>query len=157
VGEMFASLTGLDLVHVPYRGESAVAPEMAAGRIHMMFMAGAKPFIDGNLIVGLATTNRETWGPMPALPPIGKSSALAGFAYNGWNGLLAPKGTPEAVVRRVNEALNYALATEKVGAIIRTLGNEPGPGTPDDLATQIRDDLLKFRRIIEERRLTFPE
>lgn len=46
VGEMFAAMTGLDMVHVPYRGESAVAPEMAAGRIHMMFMAGAKPFID---------------------------------------------------------------------------------------------------------------
>lgn len=156
VGEMFAAMTGLDLLHVPYRGEPAVAAEIAAGRIHMMFMAGAKPFLDGGLVVGLATTNRDTWIPIPSLPPIG-NSALPGFSYNGWNGLMAPKGTPDAIVRRLNEALNRALASEKVRSTIRSLGNEAGPGTPEDLATQIREDLSKFKRIIDERRLTFPE
>ena len=156
VGEMFAAMTGLDMVHVPFRGEPAVAQEMAAGRIQMMFMAGAKPFVDGGLIVGLATTNRETWVPMPALPPIGKS-ALPGFSYNGWNGLLAPKGTPDAVVRRLSAALVQALADEKVRAIIRTLGNDAGAGTPEDLAAQIRSDITNFKRIIDERHLTFPE
>ncbi len=156
VGEMFAAMTGIDITHVPYRGESAVAPDMAAGRIQMMFMAGAKPFIDGGLLVGLATTNRDTWRPMPSLPPIGKT-ALPGFTYNGWNGLMAPKGTPDAVIRRLNEALNRALASAKVRATIHVLGNEPGPGMPGDLAAQVRDDLSKFKRIIDERRLTFPE
>ena len=156
VGEMFAAMTGLDMVHVPFRGEPAVAQEMAAGRIQMMFMAGAKPFVDGGLIVGLATTNRETWVPMPALPPIGKT-ALPGFSYNGWNGLLAPKGTPDAVVRRLSAALVQALADEKVRAIIRTLGNDAGAGTPEDLAAQIRSDITNFKRIIDERHLTFPE
>jgi tripartite-type tricarboxylate transporter receptor subunit TctC len=157
VGEMFAAATGIDLVHVPFRGEPVVAGEMAAGRIHMMFMAGAKPFIDGGLVVGLATTNRETWPPMPALPPIGKSSALAGFSYNGWNGLLAPKDTPDAVVRRLSDALKRALADEKVRATIRSLGNDVGAGTPEDLAAQIRSDIANFKRIIDERRLSFPE
>ena len=156
VGEMFAAMTGLDMVHVPFRGEPAVAQEMAAGRIQMMFMAGAKPFVDGGLIVGLATTSRETWAPMPALPPIGKT-ALPGFSYNGWNGLLAPKGTPDAVVRRLSAALVQALADEKVRAIIRTLGNDAGAGTPEDLAAQIRSDITNFKRIIDERHLTFPE
>ena len=96
----------------------------------MMFMAGAKPFIDGGLIVGVATTNLETWPPMPSLPPIGRSAALPGFTYNGWNGLMAPRGTPEAIVRRLSEALSRALADEKVRATIRTLGNETGAGTP---------------------------
>ena len=157
VGEMFAAQAGLDMLHVPFRGEALVAPEMAAGRIHLMFMAGGKPFIDGGLVVGLATTHRETWPPIPALPPIGKTAALPGFSYNGWNGLLAPKDTPDDVVRRISAALVKALASENVRATIRALGNEPGAGTPEELAAQIRSDLANFRRIIDERKLTFPE
>jgi len=157
VAEMFVAMTGLDMTHVPYRGEPAVAAEMAAGRIHMMFMAGAKPFLDGKLVVGLATTNRETWIPIPSLPPIGKSAALPGFSYNGWNGLMAPKGTPDAVVRRLSEALRRALADEKVRSTIRTMGNDVGPGTPEELAAQIATDMSKFKKIIDERHLVFPE
>lgn len=156
VAEMFAAMTGLDILHVPFRGEAAVAAEIAAGRIHMMFMAGAKPFLDGGLVVGLATTNRDTWPPIPSLPSIGKS-ALPGFSYNGWNGLMAPKGTPDAIVKRLSDALAKALTDEKVRAIIRTLGNDTGAGTPEDLAAQIRWDLSNFKRIIDERHLSFPE
>ena len=156
VAEMFAAMTGLDILHVPFRGEAAVAGEMAAGRIHMMFMAGAKPFLDGGLVIGLATTNRETWPPIPSLTPIGKS-ALPGFSYNGWNGLMAPKGTPDAIVKRLSDALAKALTDEKVRSVIRTLGNDVGAGTPEDLAAQIRWDLSNFKRIIDERHLSFPE
>jgi tripartite-type tricarboxylate transporter receptor subunit TctC len=156
VAEMFGAVTGVNMLHVPFRGESAAATEMAGGRVHMMFMAGAKPFIDGGLLVGLATTNRETWNPMPSLPPIGKS-ALPGFSYNGWNGLFAPKATPDAVVQRLSDALSRALTNEKARSAIRALGNEAGAGTPDDLAAQVRWDISNFKRIIDERRLTFPE
>ena len=156
VAEMFAAMTGLDMVHVPFRGEPPVVTEMAAGRIHMMFMAGAKPFIDGGMVIGLATTNRDTWMPIPSLPPIGRS-ALPGFSYNGWNGLMAPKGTPDAIVQRLSDALRRALADDKVRTIIRSLGNDVGAGTPEELAAQIRSDLANFKRIIDERRLTFPE
>ena len=157
VGEMFAAAAGLDMIHVPYRGEALVAPELAAGRIHLMFMAGAKPFIDGGLVVGIATTNRDTWAPIPQLPPIGKTAVLPGFTYNGWNGLFAPKNAPDAAVRRVSAALVKALADEKVRAVIRTLGNEPGAGTPEELAAQVRSDISNFRRIIEQRKLNIPE
>jgi tripartite-type tricarboxylate transporter receptor subunit TctC len=112
--------------------------------------------MDGGLVVGLATTNREPCPPIPNLPPIGRS-ALPGFSYNGWNGLFAPKGTPDAVVQKLSDALQRALTTDKVRAAIRALGNEPGPGKPDDLAAQVKSDMTKFRKIIDERRLTFPE
>ena len=157
VGEMFAAITGLDMIHVPFRGEALVTPEIAAGRIHLMFMAGAKPFIDSGLVVGLATTNRETWAPIPNLPPIGKTAALPGFSYNGWNGLFAPKNAPDTAVRRLSTALVKALSDEKVRATIRTLGNEPGAGTPEELAAQVRSDITSFRRIIEQRKLSFAE
>jgi tripartite-type tricarboxylate transporter receptor subunit TctC len=157
VGEMFAAAIGVNMVHVPFRGgEAAAATDIAGGRVQMSFMAGAKPFMDGGLVVGLATTNKEAWPPIPALPPIGKT-ALPGFSYNGWNGLFAPKGTPDAVVQRLSEALVRALQTDKVRAAILALGNQPGPGTPDELASQVKSDMTKFRKIIDDRRLTFAE
>jgi tripartite-type tricarboxylate transporter receptor subunit TctC len=157
VGEMFAAATGLSLLHVPYRGESVAAPEIAAGRVHMMFMAGAKPFMDAGLIVGIATTNGDAWPPIPNLPPIGKTTVLPGFTYNGWNGLFAPKGTPDDRIRRISAALQKALTSEKVRTVINTLGNQPGAGTPEELAAQVKIDLAKFRGIIEQRKLVFPE
>ncbi len=157
VAEMFSAAIGVDILHVPYKGESLVAAEMAAGRIQMMFMAGAKPFMDGGLIVGIATTNRETWPPIPNLPPIGKTAALPGFSYNGWNGLFAPKGTPDDRIRRVSQALVKAQSDEKVRALINTFGNQPGAGTPEELAAQVKTDLVRFRGIVESRKLVFIE
>jgi tripartite-type tricarboxylate transporter receptor subunit TctC len=158
MAELFAAATGLNLIHVPFRGESAAASEIAAGRVSMMFMAGAKPFIDGGLVVGLATTNRDPWPPIPTLPPLGKSlPELAGFSFNGWNGLMVPQGTPDAVVRKISDALQYALKDEKTRGIIMTMGNMPGAGTPEDLADQLRSDHALFRKIIDERKLTFEE
>lgn len=157
VGEMFAAVAGLDLLHVPFRGEALVAPEMGGGRIHMMFMAGAKPFMDAGLVVGIATTNRDTWPPIPNLPPIGKTAVLPGFSYNGWNGLFAPKGTPDAAIKRVSAALQKALGDDKVRAAINTLGNQPGAGTPEELTAQVKTDLTNFKRIIDQRKLVFPE
>ena len=157
VAEMFGAAIGVDLVHVPYKGEAPVAAEMAAGRINMMFMAGAKPFMDGGLVIGIATTHRDIWPPIPNLQPIGKTAVLPGFSYNGWNGLFAPKGTPDERIRRVSQALVKALSDEKVRAIINTLGNQPGAGTPEELAAQVRTDLVKFKGIIDQRKLVFGE
>ncbi len=155
-GEMFAAATGIDMLHIPFRGEAPAAIEIGAGRVQMMFMAGAKPFIDGKLVVGLATTNKEPWPPMPNLQPIGKS-VLPGFSYNGWNGLMAPPGTPDAVVRRLSRALVESLQDEKVRSLIQSMGNMPGAGTPDELAEQVRSDLVMFKNIVKERNLTFPD
>ncbi|HEY4319139.1 MAG TPA: tripartite tricarboxylate transporter substrate-binding protein [Herbaspirillum sp.] len=156
VGEMFAAATGIKLQHIPFRGEAPAAMEIRAGRVQMMFMAGAKPFIDGHLVNGLATTNKTAWAPMPDLPSIGKS-VVPGFSYNGWNGLMVPLGTPEAIVRKLSNALVEALKDPKVRATILSMGNVPGAGTPEELADQLRTDQAMFKQIIDERHLTFAE
>jgi tripartite-type tricarboxylate transporter receptor subunit TctC len=121
-----------------------------------MFMAGAKPFIDGHQVVGLATTNKGPWAPMPDLPSLG-SSVIPGFSYNGWNGLMVPVGTPDAIVQKLSAALVDALKDEKVRTIIMTMGNMPGTGTPEELAEQLRMDQTMFKRIVDERHLKFDE
>ncbi|VCU68633.1 Tripartite tricarboxylate transporter family receptor [Pigmentiphaga humi] len=158
MAEMFAAATGLSLVHVPFRGEAPAAAEIASGRVSMMFMAGAKPFLDGGLVTGVATTNHETWPPIPDLPPIqGTLPELAGFSFNGWNGLMVPQGTPDSVVRKLSDALQYALKDEKTRRVIATMGNVPGAGTPEDLAGQLQSDRKMFQAIIDKRKLSFDE
>jgi tripartite-type tricarboxylate transporter receptor subunit TctC len=156
VGEMFAAATGIKMQHVPFRGEAPAAMEIRAGRIQMMFMAGAKPFIDGHLVLGLATTNKTTWAPMPGLPSIGKS-VVPGFSYNGWNGLMVPVGTPDAIVQKISRALVETLKDPKVRTVIMSMGNEPGAGTPEELADQLRTDQAMFKQIIDQRHLKFTD
>lgn len=156
VGEMFAAATGINMVHVPFRGEAPAAMEIKAGRVQLMFMAGAKPFIDSHLVVGLATTNQDTWAPIPNLPSLGKS-VIPGFSYNGWNALMVPPGTPDAVVQKLSRALVETLKDDKVRSVILSMGNMPGTGTPTELAAQLKSDQSMFRKIIDDRHLVFPE
>lgn len=158
MGELFASVTGIQMVHVPYRGEALAAPELASGRVSLAFMAGAKPFIDGQLVVPLATTNHATWAPLPDLPPLRTTMPeLAGFTYNGWNGLMAPVGTPPEIVRRLSDALQAAQRDEDTRASLNGLGAVPGTGTPQALRQQLQSDATLFRTIITERRLSFED
>lgn len=157
IGEMFAAMTGITMQHIPFRGEAPAAMEIKAGRVQMMFMGGAKPFLDGHLVKGIATTNKDSWAPMPTLPPVGKSSVLPGFSFVGWNGLMVPAGTPDAVVQRLSKALVEALKDDKVKSVIASLGNVPATGTPEELMAQIKSDQTLFRQIIKERNLSFPD
>lgn len=156
VAEMFASAANIEMQHIPFRGESAAAMEISSGRVQLMFMAGAKPFMDSHLVLGLATTNKDTWAPMPNLPALNKA-VLPGFSYNGWNGLMAPMGTPDAVIRVLSKALSESLKDERVRATIGNMGNMPGAGTPEELSEQIHLDVSKFQKIIKERHLEFPD
>jgi tripartite-type tricarboxylate transporter receptor subunit TctC len=156
VGEMFAVATDIDMQHIPFRGEALAATEIAAGRVQLMFMAGAKPFMDSKLVVGLATTNKDTWAPMPNLPSLAKTS-VPGFTYNGWNGIMAPAGTPDQVIQVLSKALAEALKEEKVRAVISSMGNMPGLGTPEELSEQMKSDIFMFKKIMKDRNLNFNE
>jgi len=157
VMEMFCAAAGMQMTHVAYRGEIKAVPDLIEGNIHAMFMAGAKPFVSSGKVLGLATTNRTTWPSMPELRPIGDSEALKGFHYNGWNGLMVPVKTPDAIVRKLSSALVATLRDEPTITALRTASYEPGKGTPEDLADHIRAEVINFKRIIAERRLTFPD
>ena len=154
VGEMFAVATDIDMQHIPFRGEALAATEIAAGRVQLMFMAGAKPFIDSKLVVGLATTNKDTWAPMANLPSMAKTS-VPGFTYNGWNGIMAPAGTPDQVIQLLSKALAEALKDDKVRGVISSMGNMPGLGTPEELSEQMKADIYMFKKIMKDRNLNF--
>ncbi|MDB5856424.1 MAG: extracytoplasmic binding receptor [Ramlibacter sp.] len=157
VAEMFCDAAKVDMTHVPYRGEAAAMQDLMSGRVHAMFMAGAKPMMDAGKVVGLATTNKTRWPAIPELRPIGEVPSLRGFYYNGWNGVMAPKDTPDAVIQKLSAALGKALQDEKLRAGLRGAGYEAGAGASAEMAEQLQWDVGNFKRIIAERKLTFPE
>jgi tripartite-type tricarboxylate transporter receptor subunit TctC len=154
IAEMLKSAAGIELTHVPYRGEAPAIPDLVAGRIDLMFLTTAKPLIDDGRVVGLGHTGDGRWFQLPQLKPL-TALGLKDFVVPGWNGLMAPKGTPEATVARLSDALAAALHTDAAVKAFNAMGFTPGSGTPGPMNAQIDDDMRLFTTAIRERNLKF--
>jgi tripartite-type tricarboxylate transporter receptor subunit TctC len=154
IDEMLKGAVGIELTHVPYRGEVPSIVDLIAGRIDLMFLTTAKPLIDENRVVGLGVTSAEEWFNLPGIKPL-TQFGLKDFVVPGWNGLLAPKGTPSAVIARLSSALSATLRTDAAIRAFNAMGFKPGPGTPDAMMRQIESDMRLFTTVIRERNLKF--
>jgi tripartite-type tricarboxylate transporter receptor subunit TctC len=154
VAEMLKAAAGIDLTHVPYRGEAPAIPDLVAGRIELMFLTTAKPLIDDGRVLGFGVTSDEPWFNLPGVPTL-VSLGLKDFVVPGWNGLMAPKGTPPAIIAKLSAALAAALHTDASVNAFNAMGFKPGAGTPDQMAKQIESDMRLFTTVIRERNLKF--
>ncbi|HWP27124.1 MAG TPA: tripartite tricarboxylate transporter substrate binding protein [Xanthobacteraceae bacterium] len=154
IAEMLKSAAGIELTHVPYRGEAPAIPDLIAGRIDLMFLTTAKPHIDAGKLVGLGHTGDGPWFNLPNVKPL-TELGLRDFVVPGWNGLMAPRGTPQAAVAKLSQALNAALKTDAAVAAFNAMGFKPGDGLPHTMAAQIARDMALFTRVIKERNLKF--
>ena len=154
IAEMLKSAAGIELTHVPYRGEAPAIPDLVAGRIDLMFLTTAKPLIDDGRVIGLGHTGDGPWFQLPELKPL-TALGLKDFVVPGWNGLMAPKGTPASVLARLSQALAAALHTESSVRAFNGMGFVPGSGTPDPMSKQIDDDMRLFTAVIRDRNLKF--
>jgi tripartite-type tricarboxylate transporter receptor subunit TctC len=154
VAEMLKSAAGIELTHVPYRGEAPAIPDLVAGRIDLMFLTTAKPLIDEGRVVGLGHTGDGPWFQLPHLMPL-TALGLKGLVVPGWNGLMAPKGTPAPAVAKLSGALAAALHADASVKAFNAMGFVPGAGTPGPMAEQIENDMRLFTTVIRERHLTF--
>jgi tripartite-type tricarboxylate transporter receptor subunit TctC len=154
VAEMLKSAAGIELTHVPYRGEAPAIPDLVAGRIDLMFLTTAKPLIDDGRVAGIGHTGDGPWFQLPHLKSL-TELGLRDFVVPGWNGLMAPKGTPPAAVARLSEALAAALGSEASVRAFNAMGFKPGSGTPGPMRAQIEQDMKLFRTVIRERNLKF--
>ena len=135
IAEMLKSAAGIELTHVPYRGEAPAIPDLVAGRIDLMFLTTAKPLIDDGRVVGLGHTGDGPWFQLPQLKPL-TALGLKDFVVPGWNGLMAPKGTPPAVVAKLSEALASGASGGRFGESVQRHGLHPrrGHARADDQA-----------------------
>ncbi len=152
-GENFAYSAGIDMTHVPYKGESYAITDVMGGQIStaVINLSAAINFIKAGKLRALGVTSRERNPQLPDVPAVAET--VAGFENAGWFGLLAPTGTPKEVIDKVYRDSAKILATDDFRAQLAKLAMAPVGNTPADFAVAIRDESTRWAKIIQERKL----
>jgi tripartite-type tricarboxylate transporter receptor subunit TctC len=149
--ELFKSMAGVDIVHVPYKGATLALTDLIAGNI-VMFMGNLPPamgHIKAGRIKALAVTTLARSKLVPELPTVDEAG-LKGFETVAWFGLLAPAGTPPEVIAKTRDAVGRITDTAELRARIEALGGEPVGNTPQQFAAIIRADIAKWRKVVAD-------
>ena len=149
IGERFKMMTGINLVHVPYRGGAPALTDLIGGQIQVAFidMAASIEYIRAGKLRALAVTTAMRSEALPDIPTIGEF--VPGFEASQWVGLHAPKNTPSEIIGKLNAEINVGLADPKLKARFADLGGTVLPGAPADFAKLIADDTAKWGKVIK--------
>jgi tripartite-type tricarboxylate transporter receptor subunit TctC len=149
-GEMFNTMAGVKLVHVPYPGSAQALTDLIAGRIGLMFGAASTtlPHVQAGELVALAMAQSKRSGIAPDVPSMAEAG-LPGFDTAVWFGLLAPAGTPAEIISALSREVNTALKTDVVIAPLRAQGMEPIGGSPAEFADYIARETAKWAPVVE--------
>jgi tripartite-type tricarboxylate transporter receptor subunit TctC len=150
-GETFKSWAGLDIVHVPYRSAPPAINDLLAGRVSMMFtdITIGMPHVTAKSLRALATTRLERSTILPDLPTL-EEAGVKGFDMDSWAGLFAPAGTPRDVVVKLNTELRKIIDNPEIKAKIALLGFEAFSSSPEELATHVDVQLVKWTKMIKD-------
>lgn len=149
-GEMFREQAGIDISHVPYKGGSLAATDLMGGHITMMFEMGysALPAIQGKKIHPIAVTSAKRLDVLPDVPTLAEAG-LPGFESYNWQGIIAPAGTPAAIIERLNTEFNRILQDPEVQQAIAQTGSQAGGGSPEDFGAFIKSETAKWAEVIK--------
>lgn len=147
-GELFKSMTGCDMVHVPYKGAGPALTDLMGGQVHVLFdnLPSSIGHIKGGRIRALAVTSEQREPSMPQLPTVGDT--VPGYEATAWFGIGMPKGTPREVIDKVNAEVNRALADPKMRERLAELGGRPIAGTPEDFGKVIAAETAKWEKVV---------
>ena len=148
-GELFKMMTGVNLVHVPFRGNGPALTALLGGQVEVQFatLASSVEFIRTGKLQALGITTAKRSEALPDLPAIDDS--VKGYEESSWYGISAPKGTPANVVQILNKEVNAALVDPNMKARIANLGGIEMPGTPDDFGKLIVEETKKWAKVIQ--------
>ena len=147
-GELFKMMTGVDIVHVPYRGGAAAMVDLLSGRVQLMFdnLPTSVEYIKAGKLRPLAVTTATRSDVFPDLPTVGEF--VPGYEASAWYGVGAPKGTPPEIVATLNKAINAILADPTAKARFTGLGATLLPGSPADFGKLVADETKKWGKVI---------
>lgn len=150
--ELFKSLAGIDMLHVPYKGTGQAVTDLLAGQIDLMFAPAQSvmPQVQAGKLRALAVTSAKRYSIIPDLPTVAEAG-VPGYEAVGWFGLLAPAKTPAPIVEKLSADANKALGESAVKQQMAILGAEPSGGTPAQFARFIHDDQAKWSKLMKER------
>jgi tripartite-type tricarboxylate transporter receptor subunit TctC len=148
-GELLRQKTGIEVVHVPYRGGGATINDLIGGHIKVAFLSlsTAVPHLTSGKIRIVAVVEKTRYAAMPDVPTIGET--VPGFEMSSWLGFLAPAATPAPVIARLNEAMVKVLTTDVVKEKLATLGIVVAPSTPAELAAVIKEGLAVRGQLVK--------
>jgi tripartite-type tricarboxylate transporter receptor subunit TctC len=148
--ELFKSMTGVNMVHVPYKTVAAAITDLMAGQLQVMFTVGPAglPQVRAGKIRGIAVSTAKRSSFVPELPSVAEAG-LTGFDVFGWNGILAPAKTPQAVIAKFHAGVVSALKLADVQQRLEGLGFESVGNTPDEFGRFIRADIERWAKVIK--------
>ncbi|WP_068030191.1 Bug family tripartite tricarboxylate transporter substrate binding protein [Rhodoplanes sp. Z2-YC6860] len=148
-GELFKMMTHLDILHVPYRGSSAIYPDLMTGKVHVLFdnLPGSVEFVKTGKLRALGVTTAKRSEVFPDLPAIGET--VPGYEASVFYGVSGPKGIPADVVEVLNKAFNAALADPKMQQRVKELGGEPMPMAPEQFGKLVSDETEKWGKVVK--------
>jgi tripartite-type tricarboxylate transporter receptor subunit TctC len=154
-GELFKALAGVDILHVPYRGSSQALIDVMAGQVTMLFdnAPSSLPFVRDGKLRALAVTSTKRLPNLPDIPTL-EEAGVSGYESLSWSGIVAPAGTPRAIVAKLNAAIERILKTDDVRRRFAEMGVEPVGGTPEDFAAHIRAESDKWGKLIRSANIT---
>jgi tripartite-type tricarboxylate transporter receptor subunit TctC len=147
-GELFKFMTGINMVHVPYRGVAPALADLIGGQVQVLFdtMPNSITYIKAGKLRALAVTTTTRNPAMPDLPTV--AEFLPGYESSAWYGVSAPKGTPADIVEKLNKEINAGLSDPKLGARLADLGGIPLQGSSADFGKLIAKETEKWAKVI---------
>ncbi|MSP75133.1 MAG: tripartite tricarboxylate transporter substrate binding protein [Rhodospirillaceae bacterium] len=149
--ELFKSMAGIDVVHVPYKGGAPALADLVAGQLSFMIenVPGTLPLVRDGKLRALAITSRQRLALVPELPTM-EEAGVPGYEMIGWNGIFVPKVTPAEIVTRLNAELVKVVRSAEVGEQLARLGAVPVGDTPQQFGTFVKAESARWGRIIKD-------
>ena len=148
-GELFNYMTGVKMMHIPYKGTGQVMPDLIGGQVAVHFgSTSVVPHVKARKLTALGVTGSQRSPVLPEVPTVAEAG-VPGFEVTAWNALFAPAGTPAAIVNRLNTLVKQGMEQPDAKAVMEAQGLDVSTSTPGELAALVKSELVKWAKVIK--------